>query len=101
MSDTSGPKHGQGIPASVIPLLTAVADALTIPLPGIDPRDERAYHRLMERRSHSVRSQLLAILAYPDLGFGDDAARIRSETEASPVTYTPWKDPRDGEAPPC
>ncbi|WP_046496555.1 hypothetical protein [Streptomyces odonnellii] len=101
MSDTTGPKHGQGIPDSVIPLLAAIADALNLPLPSVHQHDERAYHRLLERRSQAVRSQLLAILAYPDLGFVDDAARIRSETAASPVTYTPWKDPRDGEAASC
>ncbi|MFF1417453.1 hypothetical protein [Streptomyces sp. NPDC058280] len=99
---TPQPKHGRGIPASVIPLLAAVADALDVPLPSIDPADERAYHHLLERRTSEVRGNLLAILAHPELGIDDDAARIQAWTAASPVTYTPWVRPtRDGEGPSC
>lgn len=75
-------------------LLTAIFEALDVPLPGLDDADERAYHSLMERRISNVRSSLGPILH--DLSGGlvsTDARGIRKGTAGNPVTYTEWVSP--------
>ncbi|MEU4355691.1 hypothetical protein [Streptomyces virginiae] len=78
-------------------LLNAIAEALNLPLPSIAAADERDYHRLLERRALAVRITLEANRAVSrDPRLAADAIRIRIAEE--PVTYTPWKDERDGDA---
>lgn len=75
------------LPEPVRDLLTAVAEALTVPLPSIDTADERAYHRLLERRTTDVRIYLTTMLDFADVDITRDAAGIRARTAATPVQY--------------
>lgn len=80
-------------------LLAAIHQALDVPLPGLDDADERAYHRLMERRITNVRTTLGPILADASTGLvSTDAAGIRKSTANNPVTYTEWVSPDDESA---
>jgi hypothetical protein len=79
------------ITPAVTDLLAAVVEALDVPLPGLDDADERAQHRLMERRTSLVRATLASILAHPGPLDGREARVLRRQTELSPVTYTVWQ----------
>jgi hypothetical protein len=75
---------------AVADLLAAVVEALDMPLPSLDDADERAYHRLLERRTSGVRIALEVKLQY----LGDDVRgttdAIRRRTAEEPITYTPF-----------
>ncbi|MFE0699871.1 hypothetical protein [Streptomyces sp. NPDC058872] len=87
------------LPADVAELLTAVLEALDMPLPSNEDGDDRKYYRLLERRTSGVRVALRSLLAYPDyLDLPGDAAYIRKYTAEHPVTYTPFVSSRTGEA---
>ncbi|ROQ32408.1 hypothetical protein EDD98_1392 [Streptomyces sp. PanSC19] len=83
------------LPADVAELLTAVVDALDIPLPAVEDADERKHYRLLDRRTMDVRIALQAVLrhrSHPDLR--EDAAYIRRWTAEYPVTYMPFRSDR-------
>ncbi|MFF0484120.1 hypothetical protein [Streptomyces sp. NPDC004435] len=83
------------LPADVADLLTAVVEALDLPIPSIETADERKHYRLLENRTMHARIALQSLLrhrAHPDLA--DDAAYIRRCTAEHPVTYTPYKSDR-------
>ncbi|OII63248.1 hypothetical protein BJP40_24920 [Streptomyces sp. CC53] len=70
-------------------LLTAIVEALDMPVPSIQEADEREHYRLLERRSADVRIALAVLLRHPGSGALDDTARdIRDRTAYDPVTYT-------------
>ncbi|MFE6907083.1 hypothetical protein [Streptomyces erythrochromogenes] len=76
-------------------LLDAIVAALDLPLPSIAEADEQLYHELLERRTLAVRITLRANRT----GSRDPrlaADMIRTRIAEEPVTYTPWKDERDG-----
>ncbi|MFJ9594953.1 hypothetical protein ACIRS3_19560 [Streptomyces virginiae] len=80
-----------------VALLDAIVAALDLPLPSIAAADERDYYRLLERRALAVRIALEAnrvVSRDPRLA----ADMIRTRTAEEPVTYTPFKDERDGGA---
>ncbi|MFJ9766500.1 hypothetical protein ACIRUY_22035 [Streptomyces erythrochromogenes] len=81
--------------AAHVDLLDAIMAALNLPLPSIAVADERDYYRLLERRALAVRITLEANRAVSrDPRLAADV--IRTRTAEEPVTYTPWKDERDG-----
>ncbi|MEU6165386.1 hypothetical protein [Streptomyces tanashiensis] len=85
------------LPADVTNLLSAVVEALDIPLPSIEDTDERKYYRLLERRAMDVRISLWSLLRHPDHpDLHHDAAYIRTCTAEQPVTYTPFDSGRTG-----
>lgn len=84
------------ITPAVTDLLAAIVEVLDVPLPGLAETDERAYHRLMERRISAVRATLGALLAYPSPIEGREARSLRRRAELNPVTYTVWKGITDG-----
>ncbi|MFI8511252.1 hypothetical protein ACIGHB_08960 [Streptomyces sp. NPDC085460] len=80
------------LPADVADLLTAVVEALDIPIPSIESADERKHYRLLEDRTMYALVALRCLLRHrdhPDLA--DDAAYIRRCTAETPVTYTPFR----------
>jgi hypothetical protein len=80
-----------GAPCSeVVDLLSAIRDALDVPLPGLRPEDESAYYRLMEQRVNAVRCTLQGLLAYPGRLTPDSAEYIRASAALSPVTYATY-----------
>ncbi|MCX5304698.1 MULTISPECIES: hypothetical protein [Streptomyces] len=79
-----------------VDLLDAIVDALDLPLPSIEAADERLYYRLLERRALAVRIIIESNRAVTrDPRPAADA--IRTRTAEEPVTYTPFKDEKDGE----
>lgn len=85
------------IPSEVLDLLAAIRDALDVPLPGVEDRDERRFCWLMDNRRSAVYSTLNALLDYPDPQIHDyDTNYIRRRTAETPVTYTVWQDPEGG-----
>jgi len=76
------------LPDAAVALLRAVVEALDIPMPGIDDKDERAHRRLLERRTTDLRIILASMLKFPDLDITKDVETIRARTAAAPVTYT-------------
>ncbi|MEH0584481.1 hypothetical protein QA942_10360 [Streptomyces sp. B21-106] len=85
------------LPGAVSDLLTAVIEALTVPLPALDDRAERAYHRLLERRTSDVRIILASILDYPDVPIDNDPAAVRTRTADTPVAYALYEDTDGGQ----
>ncbi|MCX4526743.1 hypothetical protein OG982_13870 [Streptomyces sp. NBC_01551] len=82
--------------AAHVALLEAIVDALDLPLPSIEAADERLYYRLLERRALAVRIIIesnRAVTRDPRLA----ADAIRTRTAEEPVTYTPYKDEKNGE----
>ncbi|MEU6007321.1 hypothetical protein [Streptomyces sp. NPDC047453] len=79
------------LPEAVVALLRAVHEALDIPLPGLTDADERAYARLSEYRLRDTRVILAGVL---DEGHevSGAAEALRTWTEQTPVTHTPWTD---------
>ncbi|MFF9339302.1 hypothetical protein ACF1CG_05955 [Streptomyces sp. NPDC014773] len=76
----------------VTELLTAVMEALDIPLPSNDEDDEDAYHGILDERVAGVRIAVSVLLEGPGLWFLEDTARyIRERTAQHPVTYTPFR----------
>ncbi|MFD4144250.1 hypothetical protein [Streptomyces sp. NPDC058572] len=75
---------------AVADLLAAIVEALDVPLPSIDAADERAYHRLLERRTSDVRIALEVKLHYLGNDVRDTTDAIRRRTAAAPITYTPF-----------
>jgi hypothetical protein len=86
------------LPPAVAELLGAVVEALTVPLPSIDEGDERAYHRLLERRTTDVRIILGSILDYPAVPIDNDADDVRARIADTPVTYGLYEPAADGGA---
>ncbi|WP_405543492.1 hypothetical protein OG590_10045 [Streptomyces goshikiensis] len=79
-----------------VELLEAIVDALDLPLPSIAEADEQLYYQLLERRTLAVRITISAnrtVSRDPRLA----AATIRRRTAEEPVTYTPFKDEKNGE----
>lgn len=82
------------LPSEVLDLLAAIRDATDVPLPSVDPADERAYQRLMFQRLGDLHSSLAVVLSakWADtLDPAAEAAYIRKRTALAPVTYTLWK----------
>jgi hypothetical protein len=78
--------------SDVLDLLTAIHDALDVPLPGLTDRDERAYQRLLEDRRSAIYTTLHAILDEDVQRINEhDARYIQSRTETTPVTYAVWQ----------
>lgn len=75
------------LPPEVTELLAAITEALTVPLPTIADADERAYHRLLERRTTDVRIYLATMLDFADVDISVDAVKLRARTADTPVTY--------------
>jgi hypothetical protein len=73
-----------------VDLLRTIHDALDVPLPGLRPEDESAYHRVMEQRMNAVRCALQGLLAYPGRIDRSSAERIRARVAQSPVAYTAY-----------
>ncbi|MFJ5036136.1 hypothetical protein ACIQB5_51230, partial [Streptomyces sp. NPDC088560] len=88
----------EGLAPAVLDLLTAVVEALDLPLPSIDDRDERVHYRLLERRTTAVRIALASLLDSADHGILNDAAWIRAAVEETPVTYAVFEPAPDGGA---
>ncbi|MET9728484.1 hypothetical protein [Streptomyces zaomyceticus] len=85
------------LPADVTDLLSAIVEALDIPMPSIEDADERKHYRLLERRATDVRIAWRSLLrhpSHPDLHY--DAAYIRTCTAEQPVTYTAYEPDRAG-----
>ncbi|MFF9503815.1 hypothetical protein [Streptomyces sp. NPDC014656] len=83
------------LPADVVDLLTAVVEALDLPIPSIETADERKHYRLLEDRTMHARIALQCLLRHrdhPDLP--DDTAYIRRCTAEHPITYTPYDSAR-------
>ena len=95
---TSQAHTSAGLAPAVVDLLTAVEEALDLPLPSLDDRDERAYHRLLERRTTVVRIALASLLESADHGICGDAAWIRAAVEETPLTYAVFEPVPDGGA---
>lgn len=102
-------EHGPGLwhtgdvrrdqyPAAVRDLLAAVVEALAIPMPGIDDKDERAHRRLLELRAMDLRVMLASFLEFPHLDITRTAGEIRARTAAAPVTYTVYVPAEQAEA---
>lgn len=84
------------LPPAVSDLLAAVVEALTVPLPTIDEHDERAYNRLLVRRTSEVRIMLGSIVDHPHVPIDNDPADIRARTADTPVTYALYEPEADG-----
>ncbi|MFI7406583.1 hypothetical protein ACIBW9_39995 [Streptomyces sp. NPDC049541] len=95
---TSQPPAPEGLAPAVVDLLTAVVEALDLPLPSIDDRDERAYHRLLERRTTVVRIALSSLLESADQSICGDAAWIRAAVRETPLAYAVFEPAPDGGA---
>lgn len=80
------------LPPVVTELLAAITEALTVPLPAIADADERAYHRLLERRTTDVRIYLATMLDFAGVDISVDAVKLRARTAATPVTYGLYED---------
>ncbi|MEU7724010.1 hypothetical protein AB0B78_01940 [Streptomyces sp. NPDC040724] len=79
-----------------VDLLDAIVEALDLPLPSIGEADEQLYYRLLERRALAVRIIVqINRTVTRDPSVAADA--IRTRTAEEPVTYTPFKDEKDGE----
>ncbi|WP_371592773.1 hypothetical protein [Streptomyces virginiae] len=82
--------------ADHVDLLEAIVAALYLPLPSIEEADERLYYQLLERRAIAVRIIIESnrtVTRDPRLA----ADAIRTQTAEEPVTYTPFKEAKDGE----
>ncbi|MFG2872924.1 hypothetical protein [Streptomyces sp. NPDC048338] len=78
-------------------LLTAIVEALDMPMPSIHEDDEREHYRLLERRSSDVRIALSVLLRFPGSGALDDTIQdLRDRTKRNPVTYTPFASEEHG-----
>jgi hypothetical protein len=85
--------------SAVLELLTAIVEALDVPLPGLDEADDRAYQAVMRRRLSEVHIVLDVALSPEWVGTLDparEAANIRQRTADTPITYTVWERPADG-----
>lgn len=81
------------LPEPVAELLRAVVEALDLPLPGIEPADERAHQRLLADRARHARITLAGVLRGHDPAGA--AAWLRGVTAATPVTYRAWQPTED------
>ncbi|MFC7968351.1 hypothetical protein [Streptomyces cinereoruber] len=80
------------LPADVVELLSAIAQALELPVPSVARADEREHARLLDSRATDVLVTLSALLRYPDYPtLQVDAAYLRKRTADTPVTYTPYR----------
>ncbi|WP_329101965.1 hypothetical protein [Streptomyces sp. NBC_01439] len=81
--------------AAHVALLEAIVEALDLPLPSIEVADERLYYRLLERRALAVR-----IIIESNRAVTRDPRRaadaIRTRTAEEPITYTPFKEEKNG-----
>jgi hypothetical protein len=98
--DTAVTRGASTLSSDVRDLLTAIRDALDVPLPGIEDSDERAYHRLLDLRRTAVHVALTTWLDSDDRPIRpDDTAYIRRRTAETPVTYTVYVPaPKRGES---
>lgn len=82
-------KHALTMSKDVTALLTAIRDAVSVPLARLDAADEAARDRLLHERAQSVRIALDGIL---DRGSGLAGAteRLAERTADCPITYTRW-----------
>ncbi|MFI8914460.1 hypothetical protein ACIGW4_22970 [Streptomyces sp. NPDC053513] len=89
-----------GFPSDLTGLLTAIVEALDVPMPSVDEADEREHYWLLERRASDVRIGLSVLLEYLDVDVLEDTVReIRHRTASNPITYTPFTSGKtDGEA---
>jgi hypothetical protein len=97
--DTPTPGGASTLGSDVLDLLAAIRDAVDVPLPSLDPADERAYHQLMYQRLtdlHVSLSVALAAKSTDTLDAADEAAYVRARTACSPVTYALWECPAAG-----
>ncbi|GGR85705.1 hypothetical protein Snoj_44120 [Streptomyces nojiriensis] len=77
--------------AAVADLLSAIVAALDVPLPALAEADERAYHRILQRRASDVRIVLRVMLRHRGDGdLWESASEIRHRTAEEPVSYTPF-----------
>lgn len=86
MTGRTDPQRADAWPDPVVALLRAVHDALDIPLPGLTDEDERAYAKLLDRRTAEARI-ILACVLNAGHGAGGATASLRAR---HPVTYIPW-----------
>ncbi|WP_031009323.1 hypothetical protein [Streptomyces sp. NRRL F-5727] len=85
------------LPGEVTTLLTAVVEALDIPLPSNDEDDEAAHYDVLDERAAGVRIALSVLLEGAYYGALKDTTRyIRERTAQHPVTYTPFRSDRTG-----
>ncbi|MEW1719799.1 hypothetical protein [Streptomyces sp. NPDC093109] len=110
MSDISQPQHNRTadeitadlmaprVPGPLADLLDAIIAAADVPLPGLDPADERAYHRLLAFRLFAAG---IAAQSAREFGLTDGPVNfLRKEIARNPVTYTLWEPPGDSPAEP-
>ncbi|MFJ2631081.1 hypothetical protein ACIO6U_03830 [Streptomyces sp. NPDC087422] len=91
------PRAASTLSSDVVDLLAAIRDALDVPLPGVEDRDERRFCRLMDDRRSAVYATLKALLDERDPRIiARDAEYIRRRTADTPITYTVWQ-PAGGE----
>jgi hypothetical protein len=80
--------------SDVLDLLAAIRDAADVPLPSLDPADERAWQRLMRRRLVDLHA-VLEVALRPEwvdlLDPAREAADIRRRTADAPVEYTRYE----------
>lgn len=86
------------LPASVLDLFTAAAEALDLPLPSLDDSDTRAHHALLTRRASYVSIQLGILAEHPHVDMSRDAAQLRQRIASMPVNYNVYVDGQDGDA---
>lgn len=87
---TQPPVGEPTLSSDVLDLLTAIRDAVDVPLPGLDEVDERAWHSLMVQRLgdlHTVLDVALSAQWADTLDPAAEAAHIRSRTASAPVAY--------------
>jgi hypothetical protein len=78
-----------GLPVDVAGLLAAIRDSLDVPLPGLDPADERAYQALLLIRADRARIIAESVLDGSDLPSATD--NLRRWTAETPITYVPFE----------
>lgn len=84
------------LPPAVTDLVTAIVEALDLPIPALDDADERAYMRVMERRVSDVRIILASMVDFPDVDISTDPAALRARIADTPVTYGLYEPATDG-----
>ncbi|MFD3530093.1 hypothetical protein [Streptomyces sp. NPDC058664] len=78
-------------------LLTAIVEALDVPMPSVRRADEQEHYRLLERRSADVVIALSVLLRHPGNDILDATVReLRRWTARRPVTYTPFRSKEQG-----
>lgn len=86
---------GASLPADVAGLLQAVVDALDVPI-ATDAAGDAARLDLFAGRATDVRVVLAHLLTSEHLTARESAETLRAWTAARPLSYTAWKDTREG-----